>query len=98
MPRATAKVGDTVVADTDAWETVEGNVYFPPSSINKSFFSKTDTSTHCPWKGDASYYTVAVGDKVLPDAAWYYPEPMDAAKNIKDHIAFYKNRVEVNVE
>ncbi|KAL1856145.1 hypothetical protein Plec18170_004014 [Paecilomyces lecythidis] len=85
MPHATAKVGDTVIADTDTWETVEGNVY-------------TDTSTYCPWKGDASYYTVTVADKVLPNAAWYYPQPMDAAKNIKDHVAFYKNKVDVSIE
>lgn len=60
MPTGNAKatVGSTVLADTDSWEEVEGNVYFPPSSVKKEFFSKTDHSTHCPWKGDASYYSI----------------------------------------
>ncbi|EAW12257.1 DUF427 domain-containing protein [Aspergillus clavatus NRRL 1] len=99
MPRAIASVDGTVLAETDTWETVEGNVYFPPSAIkNKSLFTSTDLSTHCPWKGDASYYTVTIGDKTLPNVAWYYPQPFDAAKNIKDYVAFYKNKVNIDVE
>lgn len=63
MPTGHAKatVGDIVIAETDQWEEVEGNVYFPPSSIKPDYFSKTDLSTHCPWKGDASYYTIKAG-------------------------------------
>ena len=87
---ATAKVNDTVIADTDNYEVVEGNVYFPPGSINQEYFKKTETHTHCSWKGDASYYTVEVGGQALKDAAWYYPDPYDKAKNIKDYVAFCK--------
>jgi uncharacterized protein (DUF427 family) len=90
MPHATATVNGTVIAETDNYEVVEGNVYFPPSSIKEEYFTKTDFSTHCPWKGDASYYTVSAGGKELKDAAWYYPTPYDKAKNIKDYVAFCK--------
>ncbi|ORY63229.1 uncharacterized protein BCR38DRAFT_322527, partial [Pseudomassariella vexata] len=58
---AKAVVNSTVVAETDAYEFVEGNVYFPPSSVKSEYFTKTDQHTHCPWKGDASYYTIKVG-------------------------------------
>jgi len=95
MPHATAKVNGTVIAETDSYEVVEGNVYFPPSSIKSEYFSKTDLSTHCSWKGDASYYTVAVDGKELENSAWYYPAPYDKAKNIKDFVAFYKNKVDI---
>ncbi|KAL1965471.1 hypothetical protein VTN77DRAFT_5727 [Rasamsonia byssochlamydoides] len=99
MPHAIARVGNTVIAETDHWETVEGNVYFPPSAIkDPSILSKTSTSTHCPWKGDASYYTLNVDGQTLTDAAWYYPQPYEKAQNIKDHIAFYKTKVNVSVE
>lgn len=64
MPTGHAKatVGDTVVAEADSWEEVEGNVYFPPSSVKTEYLSKTNMSTHCPWKGDASYYTIKAAD------------------------------------
>ena len=88
MPHATAKVNGTTIAETDTFEIVEGNIYFPPSSISKDHFKPTDTSTHCPWKGDASYYTIDVDGQQLKDAAWYYPTPFDKAKHIKDHVAF----------
>lgn len=60
MPTGHAKatVGKTIIADTDTWEEVEGNVYFPPASVKTEYLTKTDHSTHCPWKGDASYYTI----------------------------------------
>ena len=61
---------------------------FPPSSIKEEYFKKTTTSTHCPWKGDASYYTLDVNGQKLEDAAWYYPKPFEKAVNIKDHVAF----------
>lgn len=65
MPSGHAKaaVDGTVIADTSAYEVVEGNIYFPPAAIKTEYFSKTDHSTHCPWKGDASYYTLKVGGK-----------------------------------
>lgn len=70
MPTGHAKatVGDVVIAEADAWEEVEGNVYFPPASVMADCLSKTDLSTHCPWKGDASYYTIKAGGKphILP--------------------------------
>jgi uncharacterized protein (DUF427 family) len=85
---ATAKINDTIVAETDAYEVVEGNIYFPPSSIKPDFFKDSNTHTHCGWKGDASYYNVEVDGKEITDAAWYYPQPYDKAKNIKDYVAF----------
>ncbi|KIW10774.1 hypothetical protein PV08_10073 [Exophiala spinifera] len=88
MPTATAKVSGKVIASADTYETVEGNVYFPPSAIDKSLFSDSDTHSVCPWKGTASYYDLTVDGKTLKDAAWYYPDPKDKAKNIKDHVAF----------
>jgi len=98
MPHATAKVNGKTIADTDTYEVVEGNVYFPPSSISKEYFKSTDTSTHCPWKGDASYYTIDVDGQELEDAAWYYPQPFEKAKNIKDYVAFYKTKVDISRE
>lgn len=67
MPRGHAKatVGDIVIAETETWEEVEGNVYFPPASVKTEYFEKTDLSTHCPWKGDASYYTIKAGGTQL---------------------------------
>jgi len=80
----------TVVAETDKFEEVEGNIYFPPDSIKKEFFKKSETTTVCPWKGTASYYSLDVKGQTNDDAAWVYPDPKDAAQNIKDHIAFWK--------
>ena len=78
------------LAESDSVEMVEGNVYFPPSAIKREYFQASDTHTTCPWKGVASYYTLVVNGKTNPDAAWFYPMPKDAAKQIKDHIAFWK--------
>ena len=79
-----------VLAESDRTEVVEGNHYFPPESIKREYFTDSSTHTVCGWKGLASYYTVEVGGKQNPDAAWYYPEPKDAAKNITDYVAFWK--------
>ncbi|KZF21246.1 DUF427-domain-containing protein [Xylona heveae TC161] len=95
MPHAVAKVHDRIVAETDKWEFVEGNIYFPKSSIQEKYFTGTDTKTFCPWKGEASYYDINVDGTVIKDAAWYYPTPKDKAQNIKDHVAFYKTKVSV---
>lgn len=81
---------DTVLAESDAFEKVEGNVYFPPESINKEFIKDSDTHSTCFWKGQASYYDVEVDGEINKDAAWYYPEPKPKAENIKDHVAFWK--------
>lgn len=90
MPTGHAKatVGDTVLAETDTWEEAEGNVYFPPGSVKTDHLPKTDHSTHCPWKGDASYYTIHADGKDLENAAWYYPQTMDKAEHIRNHVAF----------
>ena len=80
----------TILAESDRTIVVEGNHYFPPDSIKKEFFRTSDTHSTCPWKGIASYYHVQVGEEVNKEAAWYYPEPKDAAKEIKGRIAFWK--------
>lgn len=81
---------NTTIAESDKTEVVEGNHYFPPESVSEQYLRPTDTHSTCPWKGEASYYDVVVGDEVNKDAAWYYPEPKEAAKQIKGHVAFWK--------
>lgn len=81
---------NVVLAESDETIVVEGNHYFPPDSINQQYFEKSDTHTKCPWKGQASYYHIVLGDEVEKDAAWYYPTPQEAAREIKDYVAFYK--------
>ncbi|KAK7186115.1 hypothetical protein DPSP01_000715 [Paraphaeosphaeria sporulosa] len=98
MPRATATVNGIEVASTDTWEVVDGNIYFPPSSITKSAFTPTATSTHCPYKGDASYYSITTNKTEVKDAAWYYPNPLPEYQKIKDHVAFYKGKADVKEE
>ena len=79
-----------VLAESDHTEMVEGNHYFPPNSINKEYFKESTQHSTCPWKGEASYYTIEVDGKENKDAAWYYPAPKSAANNIKDHVAFWR--------
>ncbi|MDB5247239.1 MAG: hypothetical protein JWQ40_1633 [Segetibacter sp.] len=79
-----------VIAESDKTIVVEGNHYFPPGSVDKSFLQSSATHTICPWKGTASYYSIEVNGSVNKDAAWYYADPKDAAGEIKDHIAFWK--------
>lgn len=79
-----------VVADSQRTIMVEGNHYFPPEAIKKEFFTPSQSHTVCPWKGVASYYTLHVGDEENYDAAWYYPEPSDAAAQIKNYVAFWR--------
>lgn len=81
---------DVVLAESDVFEEVEGNIYFPADSVNKIYFKESDTHTTCAWKGIASYYTIVVNGQENIDAAWYYPEPNVAAENIRDHIAFWR--------
>ncbi len=77
-----AESNDTVV--------VENNHYFPAESLATEYFLDSDTHTTCAWKGQASYRSVKVGDDVNADAAWYYPEPKDAAAEIRGRYAFWK--------
>jgi uncharacterized protein (DUF427 family) len=86
---------DAVLAESDDTVVVEGNHYFPADAIRREHFRPSATHTTCPWKGEASYYDVVVGDKVNKDAAWYYPDVKAAAAEIKGRIAFWKGvRVE----
>lgn len=80
----------TVLAESDDTVVVEGNHYFPPDSVNRGLLKPSDHHTTCPWKGEASYYDVAVDGARNANAAWYYPEPKSAAAEIKDHVAFWK--------
>lgn len=79
-----------VLAESDRTIVVEGNHYFPPESVSRQYFAPSENHTTCPWKGNASYYHIKVGDRVNQDAAWYYPDPKDAATQIKDHVAFWR--------
>jgi uncharacterized protein (DUF427 family) len=86
---------DTVLAESDDTVVVEGNHYFPAGAVKREHFRESATHTLCPWKGEASYYDVVVGGEVNPDAAWYYPHPKDAAKEIEGRVAFWRGvRVE----
>lgn len=78
------------VAESNNTVVVEGNHYFPKESIQKEYFEESSSHTVCPWKGTASYYTLKVDGEKNEDAAWYYPQPKEAAKNITDHVAFWK--------
>lgn len=84
-----------VIAESDRTEIVEGNHYFPAEALHKEFFRSSETHSVCPWKGIASYYWIEVDGKKNPDAAWYYPDPKPAARNIAGRVAFWKGvRVE----
>jgi uncharacterized protein (DUF427 family) len=79
-----------VIAESDKTVIIEGNHYFPADSVKMEYFQSSETHTTCPWKGLASYYTVSVDGKTNADAAWYYPEPKPAAKEITGHVAFWR--------
>ncbi len=79
-----------LIAESDDTIVIEGNHYFPPNDIKKEFFIDSEAHTTCPWKGLASYYTIKVNGDENPDAAWYYPEASDLAKEIEDYVAFWK--------
>lgn len=88
MARATWN--GAVIAESDDFEVVEGNVYFPVDTVKRELLAESDTHTVCPWKGTASYYTLVVDGKENADAAWYYPDPKLAASNIAGHVAFWR--------
>ncbi len=81
---------NTVVAESDETVNVEGNPYFPVESIKKEYFKPSNTHSTCPWKGEASYYTVEVDGQENKDAAWYYPKTSELAKSIEGKVAFWK--------
>lgn len=80
----------TVVAESDDTVVVEGNHYFPEASVRQDVLRPSSTTTHCPWKGDASYWSLEVDGETNPDAAWYYPEPKPAAAEIAGRVAFWR--------
>lgn len=79
-----------VLAESDETIVIENNHYFPPEAINEEFFKKSNTHTICPWKGEASYYSLEVEGQQNEDAAWFYPETSELAKNIEGYLAFWK--------
>ena len=79
-----------VLAESDKTVKLEGNQYFPPDSIDRQYFSDSQNQTVCPWKGVASYYSINLGGELNTDAAWYYPEPKETAKNIQERLAFWR--------
>lgn len=81
---------DTIIAESNETIVVEGNHYFPPDSIKREYLKESKTQSTCPWKGLASYFNIKINDDENKDAAWYYPEPSEAAAQIKDHVAFWR--------
>ena len=88
MARATWN--GAVIAESDRFEIVEGNVYFPPETVKAEFLRPSETHTTCWWKGLASYYTLAVDGQRNADAAWFYPDASEAAKNVEGYVAFWR--------
>ena len=81
---------DVIIAESEDTIVVENNHYFPAHAVKTEYLVTSNKNSVCPWKGLASYHSIEVGGKLNKDAAWYYPEPKEAAKEIKDHIAFWK--------
>ncbi len=79
-----------VVAESNNTVVIEGNHYFPEDSLNKEFYKSSDLHSTCPWKGKASYFSLEVDGKENKDAAWYYEDPSELAKGIKNHVAFWR--------
>jgi len=93
MPKAVWK--GTVVAESPLTVVVEGNHYFPPDAVRREYLEKSPTRTLCPWKGVAAYYSLRVNGETIEDAAWTYADPKEAARHIRDHVAFWRGvRVE----
>ena len=78
------------LAESNETIVIEGNHYFPADSIKKEFFKESNTHTTCPWKGEASYYSIEVDGERNEDAAWYYPQAKNAAKKIEGYVAFWR--------
>jgi uncharacterized protein (DUF427 family) len=95
MPKATWHGKVIAEAPADAVEIVEGNVYFAANDVRSEYLRRSESHTFCPWKGTASYYDVVVDGAVNRDAAWHYPNPKEAARQIAGRIAFWRG-VEVS--
>jgi uncharacterized protein (DUF427 family) len=78
------------LAESDDTVVVEGNHYFPEASLKREYTTFSNHRSMCPWKGEAHYYSVMVNGDLNPNAVWYYPEPSEAAKEIKGRVAFWK--------
>jgi uncharacterized protein (DUF427 family) len=94
------KAGDAVVADTTSAVTLnEANhppiYYVPLADVDSELLESSDTTSYCPYKGEASYYSIRTGDDVVKDAIWFYDEPYDAVSEIAGHVAFYPDRVQI---
>ena len=85
-----------VIAESKTTINVENNQYFPPESVNMEYLNSSDSHTVCPWKGEASYYSIKVDGDTNIDAAWYYPNPKAMANDIKNYIAFWKGVEVIN--
>ncbi len=85
----------TVIAESDDIEQVEGNPYFPLESLDRSVVTETDLHTFCPWKGEASYFTIEVAGGRVDNAAWFYPDPMEGAEAVESRVAFYADKVTI---
>ncbi len=79
-----------ILAESDETVIVENNHYFPVSSLKMEYFVPSNTTTQCPWKGQVNYFSVVVGGEENKDAAWYYPSPKEAARDIKGRVAFWR--------
>lgn len=88
MPKAIWN--NAILAESDQTIIVEGNHYFPPDTVNKSFLRESPAQTFCAWKGTASYYDIVVDDQVNEQAAWYYPSPKPEAAHLQNYVAFWK--------
>jgi len=94
---ATLKGSDTVLAKSESTIFLEGNYYFPPDDVKKGALTNSTTTYTCPWKGHASYHSFSADGKSVTDIAWSYPDPKPAATNIKGHVAFAKDKVDIRV-
>jgi uncharacterized protein (DUF427 family) len=91
MPKATWNGALIAEAEDDEVELVEGNVYFPPDKVDRTYLRESQTHTVCPWKGTASYYDIVVNGDANKDAAWYYPTTKPEAEHIAGYVAFWKD-------
>lgn len=101
--RVVVRVGDKVVADTTAALSLrESNYpavqYIPLADVDQSMLKDSETTTYCPYKGDAAYYTLTTADGDLPDAIWTYREPYASVAEIAGYVAFYPNKVSITQE
>jgi len=90
MPRAVWNHRIIAEAEAAAVRRVEGNIYFPPAAVRFEFLRPSETHTTCAWKGQASYFDVAVDGEIVRDAAWFYARPLEAAASLRDYVAFWR--------